>query len=473
MVNLVENKIIYSGREKLLIVLGVSILFLFSLFLFFILGERSLFLISFLGVAFLYVLISVVIIKDLYQSLIIFSFLPLIYLNNGFHYTFRNQVLLDAPLIFFFLLFILNTLCKPFQVEIKRWSISRIALIFVVYFTFSAIIGLLNGNNKDWVLIEYYQFLYYLFPTILLTLIRHNEAYQKIIRFLFYIFLIIAAQYTAINLFISETRFVTFQSGFLPIFLGIAISGIFYTKRNFSKRIGYVTALIIIITGVFFTLTRSVWIVSIITILMVIYYYFKFDRGYKFKLFFPSIIILVSIFVVTQDTAVNNNEIRTQGVNELDYRTESLANPVQDGSFLMRVELGYYAIMEFLKSPIWGKGLGDYLKYKILSSNNLPQYYLDNSWFYFLWKGGLIGVLIYATLIYVLFKRLITVFINATDNNTKIVSLGILAGMIGIMILSFVSPLLIKYRSNFLIVFIITYTEIEYSKFDRDKIVDK
>jgi len=148
------------------------------------------------------------------------------------------------------------------------------------------------------------------------------------------------------------------------------------------------------------------------------------------------------------------------------YRTQSVANPLADNSFLMRVELSYYAFQRFLENPLFGKGFGDYVKFKFTAVSNEAIYYIDNSWFYFLWKGGIIGLLLFLWLFARFFKTAYFVFNNSEDLRTKYLCLGILGGFLGIAFLGLLSPLLIKYKSNALIVFIFAYVEFERYKIE-------
>jgi O-antigen ligase len=154
--------------------------------------------------------------------------------------------------------------------------------------------------------------------------------------------------------------------------------------------------------------------------------------------------------------------------NVVEYRTQSVVNPLEDSSFLMRVEFAYYASQRFLESPIFGKGLGDFLKYKIFNINDAANYYIDNSWLYFLWKGGLIGFLLFAWLYIRFFKASYFVLINTTDIRVKYITLGLLGGFIGLSFLGVLSPLLIKYKSNVLIAFLFAYIEFERLKIVND-----
>ena len=182
-------------------------------------------------------------------------------------------------------------------------------------------------------------------------------------------------------------------------------------------------------------------------------------------------ILLMLLFPLLMISDINNiNSQERSDINSLQYRTQSVTNPLEDASFLMRIEFSYYAIQKFLDNPIFGKGLGDYLKYKIVFLSNLPNYYLDNSWFYFLWKGGIVGFLLFLWVYIRFFKAAYFVSKNSTDIKTKYICIGLLAGFIGLSLLAFLSPILIKYKTSALIAFAFAYIEYERRSIINNKI---
>jgi O-antigen ligase len=148
----------------------------------------------------------------------------------------------------------------------------------------------------------------------------------------------------------------------------------------------------------------------------------------------------------------------------VEQRIESIQNPTEDHSFLMRVELGWYAIQKFLQRPIFGWGLGDFLRYQFLGNPNLKNNYIDNSWLYFLWKGGIIGLSLFVFILYRIIKVSIFILKNSKNKTVKSIVAGIFGGFVGLVALALLSPLFIKYRTNVLIAFFLAYLEFEYNK---------
>ncbi len=123
--------------------------------------------------------------------------------------------------------------------------------------------------------------------------------------------------------------------------------------------------------------------------------------------------------------------------------------------------MSYYAMEKFLESPVWGKGLGDFLKYKTFKVNSANNYYIDNTWFYILWKGGLIGFILFAWVYLRFLKAAYFVSKNSPDLNTRIICMGLFGGIIALLLLAFLSPLLIKYKTNVLMALLFSYVEFE------------
>jgi hypothetical protein len=259
----------------------------------------------------------------------------------------------------------------------------------------------------------------------------------------------------------STQRFVTFQSGFFPIATGVILAYVIYNKSLTKKLMGTII-LGVVVTGTFVTLTRSLWVTTFLVVIFLFLFYNISQRqltAIKIVLFL--IILVLPVFLVKDSGSSSSIDESASKSNVVEYRTQTVADPLEDSSFLMRVEFAMYSMERFLDSPITGKGLGDYLKYKIFLESNKPNYYMDSTWLYLLWKGGIIGFLLFAWMYFRFFKVTYFNIMNTDDTNVKIINLGLLAGLLGLTFLGILSPLLIKYKTNALLAFIFAYVESE------------
>jgi len=410
-------------------------------------------------------------INNLFTLLIIVNFLPLIYLNNDFHYHFKYEILTAFPLFLLILLSISQFLLTSRDLSFKLTYLQKPIIYIVLYFSVLGVVGMILHQSTIWIIQQLFHFYLYLLIFPISYVFYKRDFYFSGFSFLLIISVVIAFEYIVLNQMLLNFRFVTFQSGFLPLASGVLFSYILYNK-NTIRRLAATVLLLIVTTGVFVTLTRTLWVTTILVLIFVWFFYLKSENRLSIYKIILLVIIISLPLLLFRDMGVSSNQNISQD-NAVEYRAQSVVNPLEDSSFLMRVEFAYYASQRFLESPIFGKGLGDFLKYKILNVNDAANYYIDNSWLYFLWKGGLIGFLLFAWLYIRFFKASYFVLINTTDIRVKYITLGLLGGFIGLSFLGVLSPLLIKYKTNVLIAFLFAYIEFERLKIVNDSKSEK
>lgn len=442
----------------------VLIFFLVSLFLFNIIllrkyGEQSLIAFSVEIVFLLSAIIFFSYKKDYVIYIILVFLLQFVFLNNDFHYSFSLEFLLSFPLFILLLLawFRLLYVGKSFSIVLSKFQ--KVILLFVLYSFVMAFIGLLNARDTLNIFVEWFHMFYYSFFFVFMFFLKKREDYYTILSFLLVLSLIISVEYIVVNFYLFNYRFVTFQSNFLPIVVGVLISSFFFKY----KRVTSLILLMIVIIGMISTQTRSLWIVTIIVLLSTLFLYMKTVGKFSFKkLILLLLVCMLPFFLISDKDA--NKIADSETSNQIENRAESISDPVSDISFLMRVEATYYAINKFLESPIWGKGFGDHLRLVITRNDDFNLYYIDNSWGYMLWKGGLIGITLFFLMVFYSVKYMYYVSQNTTDLKTKIIIIGLLGGFIGMIVLGTVSPHFIKYKSNVFFPLIFAYVDYEYKR---------
>ncbi|GMR25129.1 MAG: hypothetical protein BMS9Abin39_0407 [Ignavibacteria bacterium] len=423
-------------------------------------GEYALFVLAGINIA---ILVAIVLSGSefhLPMLLIVINLIPLIYLNERFHYWIKWIIFQDVPLFILSLLALFKYVGydKPFNFDLKYLRLPLIVL--TVYAVFSMIVGIQNNNPRGFIINEIYHFFYYSFSIVIFYLIKERKYYKYIFISITVIAGLIAAEYLVIYKLSGWSRVVTFQSGIFIIALSIVFAYLILKKPNFIKKSLIIGTFIFIFVGLILTLTRSLWVSGFVALLSIGALYLHLWKGIsKIKISALIIIVLLPVFILGMRSDSKN--IQRSASNEIKYRTESLANPTGDQSFLMRIELGYYIIIKFLESPIIGKGLGDTIKYKILSTSNLAVNYPDNSWLFVLWKGGIIGLLLFLWLYFRLFTQTYYILKNTQNIEVKIMTLAILGALAGLMVYSLFTAVLIKYKINIILAIIIAYVEYE------------
>lgn len=395
---------------------------------------------------------------NFYSYLFLLSIFSFIVINDSFNYVLTNVILQDIPLFIITIFVGFNYL---YTGNFKIDSISKnntIFYVFLIYFTFSFVRGVFSSNNIFHVFYEYYNFLYFVLPIVFIRAFNQSRYYDYFVRILIFLSVILALEYIFGNLFLGTSkRFTSFHAGFFPIPIAIVFSR--FLDGNWKTKIFNIILLLILILGTFLTQTRSLWGAVIISIIFTSGYYFYSRKWYKFLVFFSTVAI---IYLLMQSEATTS-QINTPKETNIETRTEALSNPTGDVSLLMRFEIGYYIYLRFLENPLAGDGLGATMVYQLFSKTRIN--YPDNSFLYVMWKGGILGLIIYLG-IFILTIKKAHFLIKATDSlYKKQFMIGIVAGIVGMLFFSLFASTLIKYpKLNLIIAFLISYVFFERSK---------
>ena len=188
---------------------------------------------------FMLLLISVIMYIDFLQDfstfLLIVNFFPLFLLNNDFHYDFNLELLSFIPLFILILFAIFTYLLTEKKFSLRMGYLELPIILIVLYFGISAFIGMSYGRNGAWILHEFFHFCLYLTIIPVAYLINKREKYFMILKFLLFISIMISIEYLIYDLFFVNGRFVTFQSGFMPLTVGVMFTYFLYTKGIIKK----------------------------------------------------------------------------------------------------------------------------------------------------------------------------------------------------------------------------------------------
>ncbi len=451
-----------NRKDFSLILAGIAFLIFIQVFLHNYLNKEGV-IIGITGIVLL-AFISIIYIPNLKQFLIYLYILPFLFLNNTVHYSLKWELLFAFPLLVLVLLALLYFLLKENKLMRKNYPISMPLFLFCLYFLGTAVYGYLSGFRTQYVAFEALHVLLFLSYYIFTYLYTKKEDYENTLKFTYYIFIIIGLEYIVLGYIGQGVRFVTFQSSFLPIMVSVLVALMLYEK-NKLKNLIYFSLIIVLMLSMFSTLTRSLWVTTLICIASV-FFLNRLSKGKTSLLFKSSFIAGIVVLTIFSYSLIKNQigEISTnQDIGNVEYRVESIANPGEDHSFMMRVEFAFYVYQKYMEKPVFGWGLGDYITYQFLGKSKLENMYPDSIWFYYLWKGGIIGFILAVWLFVRVFKSGLYILRHTDDLRTKIYVLGLLSGFIGMLFLGILSPALIKYRSNVLFAMIFAYFDYHYS----------
>lgn len=435
-----------------------------------IIGKYSVFALLFINFFILSLILYFVFIKDLSVYLLLLNLFPLVYLNTEFHYYLHFVILQDFFLYGMTLLAILKYTASS---DFLTFRITYLKLPLLLFFLYSIVMlfwGLSNGNPGYFVFDEFYRLQYYTFAFTLMYLVKERRLYHLVFNFLIALYVILAFEFIYMNFFGGVVRFVSFQQGYFLIILPVLSAFIYYYRHRFNVALALSVLAVIVAVGLFVTLTRALWVSAAISVGLVAGIIIQQRRGLTYKkIFFFLVVFFVPLFFFrgsgSSSATGSTNKMTT---DKVEYRQQTIADPTQDMSFLMRVELGYYMYLRFIESPVIGQGLGDHVVYQLTSPDRSPVYYPDGTWFYILWKGGIIGFALFVWLYWRLLSSAWYVFKRTPDTKTKAYMLGIIAGMLSLFLFSLFNAALNKYKTNIILSIVFAFVEYERLRVDSD-----
>ena len=359
--------------------------------------------------------------------LFIVSILPLAYLDNRFHYVLSYLAIQNIPLSLLFLYSIYELLYRSKNLEFQIPYSLRAILIYVALSFVLFILGLVRGASFSLSFNELYQNFYFFFAIIIYLLFKNRREYIIAFYWVIFVFIIISLEYIIFN-FNNDLRFTTFQNHFLPFVTAALFAAMLFMSHRYFKKLLLGVLLIIVIWGSISTETRTLLVSNVFSILIVALLYFrkKFTgtKKYIYTILF-SIVVLIPVFTFRGDSSLGK-------ANTAEKRFQAIATPTEDLAFLMRIEAVYLGTQKFLKHPVIGEGFGTELRLKWLlkTSYLLP----DNSFLYYLLKGGIVFFLIALWMYWRLIRGSYDILRYSNSEFAKYMAVSIIAGMMGIFL---------------------------------------
>jgi hypothetical protein len=379
------------------------------------------------------------------------------------------SVFLPAPQDVFIGFAIFVFLIRLLQGREIRWhwsSLSILVAAFVMMIIVSIGVGVARGNATQWIIMETHSLLYYgLFFVILGSLQTRNDATA-----LFW-FILTGGSLVCIEYIFLLTQRSTFQrvstyhADMFPLLLGCAISLSMYAKRLNVRGLAIAVGGLLIV-ALLISLARAEWVAAVLGSAILFFLFLKYRRlsaGYWFSFVFCFLLIGAVLFF--SESGFVSGYFGSQSTGEISKRAESMESALEDTSLLMRVELNSIALQRFLRYPIMGAGIGDVVRYRTLDTG--PVWSLDTSHLQILWKMGLVGFIIFASLLFTVLKRSLYVFRRTDDDFYKWFSAAVFSGFCGLIVLSFFSAALTKYNLNLVWVMVIAAIEHEGLRIDK------
>jgi len=174
---------------------------------------------------------------------------------------------------------------------------------------------------------------------------------------------------------------------------------------------------------------------------------------------FLRIILITIVLLVALLSLSGDNTSKQSAYNSTNERFKNISNPVEDISFLMRIEAVYLGVQKILENPVFGKGYGYKLQMRWLMDTQFI--FPDNNYIYFWLKGGIIFLVIVLWMYFRLFKQCYLIFKHSDSSQIRYYMVGIIAGMAALMVFAMMNANLIKLKLNIVYAFIFAFVSYE------------
>ncbi len=366
--------------------------------------------------------------------------------------------------LFAVLLFIISLL----QGETSNRPIGKIGywlMAFLIVVLISGIIGVIKERDKILIFDEAMMFWAWgLYFIILKSKISQEQIKSILIAIvlsslfvsIYYIF-----EFTMIR---GLSRFRTDQQHIFNFTIPLLFACILYHPQRIVKLLA-VLLIIPMSIAVYVTLTRALWILVPLALLLQ-YIYFMKDVLSRRRLLNYLLPLLIISMIGILGIMLLQGLFGVSGL--LSERFASLRILEYDVSLLARAELSKYVIERVRSAPLLGVGLADFLRYQYFPTlGRFNVYWLDNTYMQLIWKTGLIGTLLFLIFIYYFLRRAWFVLKNAFNPLDKIIGSSIFFSFIALAISGLQCGILVGYRFNFVWAGLMAVIEIRAQELDK------
>ena len=184
-------------------------------------------------------------------------------------------------------------------------------------------------------------------------------------------------------------------------------------------RILKIVALILLISlilSIILTFSRGGMIALFI---MLSFIGFK-EIKHKRNIFFIVMFILLLLLIIPQELMF--------------FRIGTITNINLDASIIQRVKILKGALRMFLDHPIWGVGAGNFITHSKIYCGTILGRVAHNSFLHVAAENGIIGLLLFSSILALTFKNLIYCCKNLTNSKYYYYPLGIIYALLGFLI---------------------------------------
>lgn len=355
---------------------------------------------------------------------------------------------------------------------LKKGTFSRPLVAVLIILFLSALYGLLRGHSRFIVAQEFEMYVYLLAYFAVVSVVDTLDDVKLIVKTILVATLIMACLAIITFFYLLQFEQVLFYKGplghivyskpamiprvisnaemFFPIAVNLILGLLLFTKM--SKPIKYllVSAFVVLLFAIFISLTRGMWISTLVSLFILIGYY-VYRKGRRA---FPAL-IRVSVVAVLLFTAFiyffTDQPMLQQIMGFGTTRISSIFQATADISLINRYQEIVQVIQSVRSHPFLGLGLGAILSWRDMLFPWIihSTFYIHNSYFWMLLKMGIIGFGAISIVLFLFFKKAINLLRRLDSSYQRAVVLGLVTGLVSVLIFSITSPFINLGAGNF------------------------
>ncbi|QGH36259.1 hypothetical protein GI584_20415 [Gracilibacillus salitolerans] len=354
-------------------------------------------------------------------NIIIFFFILSLYI-----FVFIEGLSLISNIISLLLIFLIWT---NFLLSKRKLVFNNALLIYLMFFLL-VIISIIFSINQDAVIIQI-RSLFFIF-LVMISLVNYIDTIDKLERFM--VSFVYSGSIASIYILLSSDFSTLIRFGdqlgnvnSVGIIIGIAATFCIYFILE-EKKYWYILLLFIMVPTILLTGSRKALLFIILN--MIIILYFRNRKGFSNKIKFVVIglFILLVISYLIFNVPIFYEIIGNRVENLISFIIE---DSNEEASINVRNQLTSFGLEMFKDQPLTGYGIDNY-KY-LLSSYGGGNFYSHNNFIELLVGTGILGVLVFYLLHFVVLKDL---FKTAKNNKYKTICYTFIAIIISYIVMS-------------------------------------
>lgn len=407
--------------------------------------------------------------KPLYSLL--FIVVVMVVTNHYFPFAailvFRERMVPIAFLLLFLVssgIFGKSMLCRG---DFDRPIVLLLGILFV-----SALYGLARGHSRFIVAQEFEMYVYLLAYFLVVSLVTTQKDASLVVKTM--LIATVAMACIAIITFLYTLQFdnIFFYKGplghivysksstiprvisnaemYLPVAVNVIISYLLFARNSQLTKYLLASALIVLLFAVFISLTRGMWLSTLISSLILIGYYVYQQGRSAFltlaKASAATVLLFGAILYLLPGQPILQRILDFGAV-----RAASMLQVTADISLFNRYQEIIQVLKSFRSQPIFGIGLGGVISWHDMLFPWITHmvFYIHNSYFWMLLKMGIIGLGAFLVILYIVFRKAIALLKKIESSHQRAIVAGLTTGLVSVLVFSITSPFINLGAGNF------------------------